>query len=802
MKELHPTILIGYGEYGRRCLQTLLANAAARGVLPWEEAKGVALLAERRLESLALFYVPDLLRPDAASDSAFDGLDSFEMMEDLYKQIEIIDTKIEAPAAALAAAVEAAKERLFAEHRLTRSGRMNVGLDVIVLARVSDAGTVGKLSELSGPVMERLSADPGFQAMEGQELLNFIQILDSEDFWDPSLRQSAMREAVFQELERGRDAARHRRPSFGRVYLFDGRTERGNHNETVRRGEAVLFLEFLLFEGHRSDSGLRLFYMREPHSAALCTVGIRAIEFSSARLRRLAAASFARGWLSYLAGLGAETETPPSSPLHQTVSPFLPPLLDENTIGQKHLSARVKEGLGDIEARLLNLETTAETWPFDVEATAMELTGAWKDRLAATGAGLAREAIRRHITPLPGKLNVAVTDSLSDDSFPRTAGSVIAEIETLSARLEAAASATGPADTPAEPSVPTTAFTTVHANFQEFRNRQLEPVRLRTWWPLFAVAAAVAFYPLWRDLFQEVLGDDWTSAGWQTATYLVTLSALLWAAGDRVFHPWIERAVSRPLLFFTHRERGRFAALIRSKVGSVDVKGSLGSMAQQIVTVQRQRLAGEICGQLAQVGRPLTERQREMRWLSSQLEGYLKLNGVDEKAESPKYYPNREVPAVLLTLETDGDLMRVAAANPRTESQYRHVQRKLKVLDDWHHRFSNTFLDPHRFLDRVAATFPELFDENRLATGIKGGLQHFEAFPASFHWLQTSTLPAQMSYHSIPLAWSRLDGVTSSLVHGGFHERGYTRPSGDRLFLVQGRFGIPHELIARRQETR
>ena len=109
---MHPTILIGYGEYGRRALQTLLANAAARGVLPWEENPG--LLAERRLDSLALFFVPDPLQA-AGSDSAFDGRDNFEMMEDLYRQIETVEAKGGQPGALLAQAVEETKQRLFAE---------------------------------------------------------------------------------------------------------------------------------------------------------------------------------------------------------------------------------------------------------------------------------------------------------------------------------------------------------------------------------------------------------------------------------------------------------------------------------------------------------------------------------------------------------------------------------------------------------------------------------------------------------------------------------------------------------------
>ena len=42
MKRLHPTILVGYGDYGRTVLERLLRSAAARGTLESSPTLGAA----------------------------------------------------------------------------------------------------------------------------------------------------------------------------------------------------------------------------------------------------------------------------------------------------------------------------------------------------------------------------------------------------------------------------------------------------------------------------------------------------------------------------------------------------------------------------------------------------------------------------------------------------------------------------------------------------------------------------------------------------------------------------------------
>jgi hypothetical protein len=300
---------------------------------------------------------------------------------------------------------------------------------------------------------------------------------------------------------------------------------------------------------------------------------------------------------------------------------------------------------------------------------------------------------------------------------------------------------------------------------------------------------------MWRDLGQELLGDDWLGTGWQTVAYLFSLWLSAWWIGRKVFHPWLVRAVKRPQEFFIHPDRGRLTALVRRLVRNSQVEGALRETANEATSAQRQRLAGEVSGQLSQVARSLSERQREMNWLSNQLEGYLRLHGVEDHLQTPRFNSQQGASPVLFGLETSEELQSIASAHPRNEAQYSHVQRRLKILADWNERFSRTFLDPHRFLDQVAEAFPAGVDESRLSAGLVRGVRQFENFPASFQWLQTADLPQQIAFCSAPQYWQRLNSVMSQLVDSGFRQRMSIRPKGERLFLVQARLGIPQTLI-------
>ena len=76
MLEIHPTILVGYGEYGEGVLRRLLIDALDRGVLQWEEGT----TGSRRLKKLSFLHVRDTLERTSEENRFTEVTDRFEMM--------------------------------------------------------------------------------------------------------------------------------------------------------------------------------------------------------------------------------------------------------------------------------------------------------------------------------------------------------------------------------------------------------------------------------------------------------------------------------------------------------------------------------------------------------------------------------------------------------------------------------------------------------------------------------------------------------------------------------------------------
>src|SRR6185312_13897741 len=299
------TVLVGYGAFGLDVLRRLLASTAHRGILAWEEPRGGAAPSERSLQDLALLWVPDrtgFAGQGVDDEDAREG-SSFEMMRDLYRQIQQVEER-ETPETDFAAAISAAAEKLLSA--TTRAGRRDalpLGLDVIVLARPTLPEVVGSLDRMLTRGMERLANNSNLErGVQGAEVLSFLAILDFENYWDRSEQGRRVREAVHNSVEQWRKRRQGGRPAFGRVYLVDGRTSDGIRDERHRMDEISLFLELLLFEGQRSGELQRLYHSQGSIESPVATFGVRLIERSAGLLSRLAAARFGIGWLAYLAG--------------------------------------------------------------------------------------------------------------------------------------------------------------------------------------------------------------------------------------------------------------------------------------------------------------------------------------------------------------------------------------------------------------------------------------------------------------------------------------------------------------------
>src|SRR2546425_11314265 len=109
----NPTIIIGYGSYGRRLMRLLLSGAAARGVLQWTDPGSTPVRSERRLRSLSLFWTPDPLgQKDQMAQDSGQNDPALEFFEDLYEQIEEISGTRAELARKLTAAVARERDRL------------------------------------------------------------------------------------------------------------------------------------------------------------------------------------------------------------------------------------------------------------------------------------------------------------------------------------------------------------------------------------------------------------------------------------------------------------------------------------------------------------------------------------------------------------------------------------------------------------------------------------------------------------------------------------------------------------------
>src|SRR6202165_693754 len=75
---LHPTILIGYGSYGRKVLRRLLIDAEGHGLLTWEDPPGAGSPSQRRLKDIVLIHVPD--QPEGEEIEGY-------LAKDLFRQI-------------------------------------------------------------------------------------------------------------------------------------------------------------------------------------------------------------------------------------------------------------------------------------------------------------------------------------------------------------------------------------------------------------------------------------------------------------------------------------------------------------------------------------------------------------------------------------------------------------------------------------------------------------------------------------------------------------------------------------------
>src|SRR5262249_48688574 len=153
----------------------------------------------------------------------------------------------------------------------------------------------------------------------------------------------------------------------------------------------------------------------------------RAIEHSAEKLRRLAAASFARGWLEYLI---EDHAAGTSSALRELIEP----LLEEGNQGSGSDSwsaPELESALDDIQARLLALDYGQSDWPAMVRTRCDQLVGEAKVQLTRRVLEAGQSGLTERLSGLRSAIETAVSSMLTGQT-PATVGAVLADIVSLS----------------------------------------------------------------------------------------------------------------------------------------------------------------------------------------------------------------------------------------------------------------------------------------------------------------------------------------------------------------------------------
>jgi len=809
------TLLIGYGEFGLDVLRRLLASTAARGVLSWEESSGADKNA-RRLRDLALLCVADPFGdgPQADRQRAEEG-SHIELMRDLYQQIGRVEAAEEP--GVLAAAMEAQARRLLdAATRAARRENLPLGLDVIVLAQPRDRAALGRLNPLLQAGIERLEryATQLQRQVSGAGALNFIQILDFDNYWQGAEPGRALRDAVHRAVERWQQRRAEGKPSFGRIYLVDGQTADGVRPVRQRIDEISLFLEFLLFEGQRGGDLQALYQPSSPQAPLLSTFGIRLLERSGGLLRRLAAARFGMHWLDYLAAAGSP-HGEEAQALRGRLAAYRAEALDGllTPPGQADTARQLRA----LAQELAGLAVDDPGWPAQVEARHAQAAQALESELAAQAHAQIRQILdRAPLADLPDSLRGSITAALHHDRQPATLGAVVREVEAVLAGLAAA---------PGEPAAAASAASGEgiarlrldYRRYQYFKRQQLDAYGLRKCWPWFSLLLALGLSPVLADGLAWPPPDPLTApflwqqaypllpwlAGHPTAR-LLALAALLWALAAGFAQRGIAGRLARARQFWTDPERGRLVARLRALfLPDGELGRHLDGFAQRLREDMALSIRSEVGRELGHALRRLRERQRELTWLRGQLREFLVLHGLNPDRPNEQWTRmDHEQTGIRHTLEHYQDFQRILQTNPLKDERFLSTQAQRQPFKHWEARYSDAFLYPLRFIDELSEQYRDPFDSELAQAGVgaeqtaqarelREFLNRHGGFTTAFAWRAQAGVPVDRVYCLLPKIWLGLPGIADTLSGLGIAEPCHlVGADAGRAYLLRVKIGV------------
>ena len=807
------TLLIGYGDFGLDVLRRFLTSTATRGVLTWEESGGADKNA-RRLRDLALLCVQDPFGDGGQADRDSPHEDShIELMRDLYQQIE----GVEAVDSVLAEAMEdRAKLLLDAASRATRRENLPLGLDVIVLAQPRDRAAMGRLTPLLQAGIERLDryATQLQRQVSGAGTLNFIQILDFENYWQRSEQGRTRRDAVYNAIERWQQRRIEGKPGFGRIYLVDGQTADGVRNDRQRIDEISLFLEFLLFEGQRGGDLQTLYQPQLMQEPLLATFGIRLLERSGGLLRRLAAARFGMEWLDYLAGdtrQGAAEALELRGRLDAYRAESLDQLLDVQSLPED-----IARQLEAIAQDLARLPIDGTDWPGQVETRYLQAARRMENEWAARTHLQIRQILDREpLVDLPKTLRDNIEAALHHNRQPTTLGAVVREVEAVSAGL---------ADQPATDNVAPPALSGGIADlrldyrrYQRFKQQQLNPYGLRKWWPLYGLLLGIGLTPPLVDALSLPPPDPLTAPflwqrlhpllQWLAEHPLVMLllsSALLWGLAAGIAQSGVTGRLDQARRFWCDPERGRLVGRLRSLLSADgDLGRHMGVFLRHLRQDMVMSIRSEVGQELGHVLKRLRKRQRELTWLRGQLREFLVFHGINPDVPNEKWTRmDHEQTGIRHTMEQYQDYERILHTNPPGTERFLSMQAQNRPFNHWDERYCDAFMYPLRFIDELSEQYRDPFEGELVQSGINAGenartrelrdfLNRHGSFPTAFSWRAQEGVPVDQLYCLLPKIWLGLQGIPDTLAGLGITEsRHLVGTDAARAYLVRVKVGV------------
>lgn len=810
----HPTIVIGYGRFGREVLRQLLNQAGSRGVLSWEPPAPGRGPAERRLRGLSLLWLPDRLGIPEQQAAKVDHQvsRSFGIMNDLYRQIVTVGDAPDAESGLANAVMESAKQLLAADTRARNPGQLPFGLDVVVVASPTRDDVVGTLDQLLTPGMEQLANNPSLEARaQNAQRLNFIEILDFDNYLEQSERARRIRKAVNQSASEWQARATKRRPSFGRIYLVDGRSEAWRE-ETQRADEIALFLELLLFENQRVN--LQHIFQGRAEQSPVGTFGLRVMERSSGLLCRLAAARFAHGWLDHLAGNGSR----PASDIFDRESELAldklksaPPIAD-----RAELRARSGRELEQLEEELLAIPREEE-WPASTEAAIEKNLPRLRRNIIAETQRIYSADIEASVAATPARVRERIELLLHRSEEPLSIGAVIDALNTAIAELQSEAR---PKMEPERHETHFGILREVYEKYSAEKAEQVHPSSLQSFWWLFVLIAAAGLTPALAELLRNlpvpdpltthnVLRKAHRALTWLAqppgigVLALITYAVLLGVCLGTI-HRFVRSRVSIALGFFTHPTRGRMTFAVRQLLyGPQGIERALLRDATRARDDLLRRWRTDLAQELLRFVSRLEERRREMHWLQKQMRDYLKAHGIEESGDNTGVRADREG-HIRRVIMGNQDFERILANNPPTPARFASEQSQQKPFKDWNEAYSDTFLHPLDFLERLSALYqtPLNLELRRAGEGPEQQrrLEELRTFledqpcQLALKWAPKKGVPEASKYCVMGESWRAQRETHRTLDHVGIPvERILDGPDESRVYTLMVQLGVAPE---------